>query len=148
MKKKRDYERRAVALFLICVFLICGVLLLRDPRVISYATKEKSIEIMNKQSYSAVNNIWTIRFVTEGKGDLEIGEIKDAFYDLSRPEIKCGEEIFNYELEGSKITVKDYECEQIGSATTEIRREGIQTLKMTFGNKAYASNIAITKEKI
>jgi len=148
MKKEKRHEKIAVILFLTVVIMISGIALLRDPRVVSYATKEKSISIINEQSYAAVNNEWAIRFKTEGRGDLEISEIKDAFYDIGPLQIRCGDRVMDYQSEGGKITAADYTCDQIGVITTKIREEGIQTLKITFGNKDYASNIATTKENL
>ena len=147
-KKEGKHEHKAAALFVVGVLIICSIALLKDPRVIGYATKEQSIEALNKHSYSAVYETWTLMFKTEGSGDLEIDEVSDAFYSLGMPEIRCGNDIVNYEQKNGKFIVKDYECNQVGSLTMEVRMEGIQTIKLLFGNREYASNTAIRKEKI
>jgi hypothetical protein len=148
-EKQKSHEHKIVVLFLIGVFVICGMVLLKDARVIGYATlSEQKIEIMNKQSYAAVNDPWTIRFKTQGEGDLQISDIKEAFYDITPLQIRCGDQLFNYEEQGDMLVVKDYKCDLVSTITTEIRQEGLQTLKLKFGNKVYAENTAITKEKI
>ncbi len=151
MKKKRDHarhERIAAALFFLGVIIVCGMVFLKDPKITGYATKEQRIEVMNKQSYAAVNDLWTVRFKTEGGGELQIVEIGDAFYYITKPEIRCGSEVMDYEIKGGTITLSNYNCEQVGSISMGVRNEGIQTLRINFGNKDYASNTAVRKENI
>lgn len=147
-KKEEKHDHKAAALFIVAVLIVCGMIFLREPRVVSYATARNSIEVMNKQSYTNVGGTWTIRFLTQGQGELEISEVKDSFYYLSPLQIRCGNGNVNYELKGGSIIIKDYKCDTVGSITTQIQEEGIQTLRISFGNRAYVMNIAAKKENI
>ncbi len=146
--KERGHEHKAFALFLVFVFIACVAVLLKNPKIVGYATKEQSIEVLNKQSYTAVNEQWIVRFQTEGEGDLEIIEIQDSFYLVGMPYIRCGDQIVPYEYKTGKFIAKDYKCDLVSTITMEVREEGIETIKLKFGNKDYASNTAIRKEKI
>ncbi|MFH1332034.1 MAG: hypothetical protein ABIH63_01995 [archaeon] len=148
MKKKRDHERIAVALFLVGVIMICGIVFLKNPRIVGYATMEQSIQVLNKQSYAAVYDTWTVRFKTEGEGDLQISEVGDTFYYVGNIKVSCGSEPLDYEVKGGTAVVSNYNCNQVGSISMEVRNEGIQRLKFKFGNKDYASNTAVRKENI
>lgn len=140
-------ERKAAVLFIIAVFLVAGLVLLRDPRVEGYATAENKVKVINEESYVPVNSEWEIRFTAQGSGDLEISEIRESFYDLSGLEVMCDEQKFPYNTEGGKITVKDYSCDGVGKITSRVIGEGKQTLKISLGNKDYATNTA-RKENI
>ncbi len=147
-KKEMHNEKKALLIFFFIVVVICSIVFLRDPRIVSYATKEQSISLLNKQSYAAVGDGWVIKFKTEGRGALEISDIEDSFYDISPFELRCGNNLINYESGSGSLSVADYKCDEVSTLNTQIRSEGIQTLKIKFGNKVYPSNTAISKEKI
>ncbi len=147
-KKEMHNEKKILVLFFVIVVVVCAIVFLRDPRVVSYATKEQSISLLSKQSYAAVGDDWVVRFKTDGRGALEISDIKDSFYDVSPFEVRCGNDVVDYESGSGGISVVDYKCDEVSTLKTQIRSEGIQTLKLKFGNKVYSSNIAIAKEKI
>ncbi|MEM4245034.1 MAG: hypothetical protein QXR60_02415 [Candidatus Nanoarchaeia archaeon] len=146
-KKRTNHERRAVALFIAAILFIVGWAVLKDPKVVGYATARNSIEVINPQSYTNVNDYWQIRFFTKGQGDLRISEVKESFYSLSKPEIRCGDELIDYEYD-STITINDYRCDEVGSITAKVKKEGIQKLRINFCNEVYVTNFATKKENI
>lgn len=148
MKNKKNHEKTAVILFIAAVMTIVGWAALKEPQVVSYATLRNSIDVINEQSYTSVGEEWIIRFSTVGEGELEINEVRDSFYYLSEPEISCEGKGFDYELKGIRIIVKDYKCDGIGLISMKIKREGIQKLRINFGDELYVTNIGTKKENI
>lgn len=143
MPKKKSFEKEIVALFIVSIFVIVGIVFLKDPRVVSYAVVDQNLELLNKQSYSSPNSFWDVRFKAQGQGDLEVVNLGDSFYDVSPFEVKCGSKVFDYKTYDNKIVVEGYECEEVGSISTKILNQGSQTLKIKFGNSVSAYNIAI-----
>lgn len=143
MHKKKSFEKDITILFIAAVFVVVGIVFLKDPKVVSYAVVDQNLEILNKQSYTSMPDSWVVRFKSQGQGDLEVINIGDSFYEVSPFEVKCGSKVFDYKTYDNKIVVKNYECEEVGSISAKILNQGSQTLKIKFGNSVSAYNTAI-----
>src|SRR3989344_437885 len=107
--------------------------------------------ILNVQSYPQVGGNWLVYFNTTGTADLAIEAIdgttwsnSDDNEDLRFLELKCGNNLVDYQWVDSKVFVSNYNCD--GSTGVEISKvisSGSHHLKFTFGNLvAFANNEA------
>ena len=121
---------------------------------LSNQTYELEIIIINVKSLPQVGKNWTVMFNTTGKANLTITAFNgtnwsnsNEDYDLKFLEVKCGEQVLNYEWvagEGNaSVFISDYECNETGFEISKVLTTGVHTLEFDFGGtKAYAYNTA------
>jgi len=118
---------------------------------LSNQTYELEITIINVKSHPMVGKNWTVEFNTTGKANLTITAFNgtnwsntEEIYDLKFLEIKCGQEILEYNWtdngpENSSVFIPDYECNKTAYETSKVLTTGIHTIEFDFGGiKAYA----------
>jgi hypothetical protein len=95
-----------------------------------------NITIINPQSYPTVGGNWTVTFNTTGAADLWITAVNGTEFnkDLEFIEVRCGNEIMNYEFINNSILIRDYECSETGTETADTFKKesasgGIKYLK-------------------
>lgn len=111
---------------------------------------ELEIIILNIQSYPAVGGNWEVRFTTKSIANLTIRAINDTTWsnenennDLKFLEIKCGENLINYEWINNAVFIKDYECNETAYEINKVLTPGRHELEFDFGGiKKYAHNLA------
>ncbi len=118
---------------------------------LSNQTYELEIIILNIQSYPTIGGNWTVKFNTSGQADLTITAINGTTWsnnnednDLKFLEIKCGNEILDYEWVNNSVFIQNYSCEnQTGFETSKVLTTGKHHLEFDFGGiKAWAHNQA------
>jgi len=117
---------------------------------LSEQTFEVSIVILNVQSYPTVGGNWTVRFETVGMEDLTIKAVNgtswsniDEENDLKFLEIKCGEQVLEYEWVNDSVFIENYSCNETGYEISKVLTAGKHTLEFRFGDDIkYAYNRA------
>jgi hypothetical protein len=110
------------------------------------APENTSISILNPQSYPTVGGNWTVFFNTTGKADLWITAVNGTEFnkDLTFFEVRCGDEILNYEWINNSILIRDYECSETGTETSKVLSAGKHHLEFRFGGDVeYAHNAVV-----
>ncbi|MBN2367386.1 hypothetical protein JXC34_00075, partial [Candidatus Woesearchaeota archaeon] len=118
---------------------------------LSEQTFEISLLILNVQSYPVVGGDWIVKFKTTGTADLRITAVDGTSwsndsgrYDLRFLELRCGDELLEYQWVGNSVFVEDYECEDTGYEVSRVLTGGKHHLKFEFGTEtAYAHNDAV-----
>jgi len=113
---------------------------------------EIDITVINVQSYPTVGGNWVVMFNTTGRANLTITAINGTTWsnenelnDLKFLEIKCGDEIMQYEWINNSVFISDYECNQTSYETSKVLTEGKHHLEFMFGSDVdYAHNQANT----
>ena len=111
---------------------------------------EISLLILNIQSYPEIGGNWTVEFTTTGTANLTISAFNGTFwsninenYDLKFLEVKCGNEIKNYEWIDNSVFIQNYQCNETARETSKVLTRGKHSLQFTFGNiTKYAYNLA------
>ncbi|MBD3253418.1 hypothetical protein GF386_06805, partial [Candidatus Pacearchaeota archaeon] len=113
---------------------------------LSNQTFEISIEILNIQSYPMVGGNWSVLFNATGRANLTIKAVdgtswssENENFDLKFLEIKCGQDILDYEWRNG-IFIQDYECNETGFEVSKVLTSGKHVLEFCFGDyceKAY-----------
>ncbi|MBD3164951.1 hypothetical protein GF323_07165 [Candidatus Woesearchaeota archaeon] len=116
---------------------------------LSNQTYEVEITVLNVQSYPTVGGKWEVRFVTTGRSNLSIEASNGTTYGSSLPadlephELRCADDVLEYNWSGSLVRYDDYECNSTGYWTVTVLTEGRHIQKFVFGNAtAYANNMA------
>jgi hypothetical protein len=112
---------------------------------------EISINVLNVQSYPIVGGEWTVMFETIGMADLAIRAVDGTTWsnanednDLKLLEIRCGDDVLDYEWIDDTAIIKDYECDETGFETSKVITPGAHYLEFDFGGlKASARNYAL-----
>jgi len=118
---------------------------------LSEAVYEISISVLNIQSYPTVGGNWKVEFETTGTADLTIKPIDDTAWsnenednDLKFLEIRCGENILDYEWTDDSVFIENYFCNETGSELSKVLTPREHDLEFDFGGeKAYAHNYAM-----
>lgn len=111
----------------------------------------EKIEVLNVKSYPVVGDNWVVKFVTYGNDDLIISPAEGTTWetqegDLEFLDIRCGETVQNYEVQGDSIIIRNYECNETSYERSRVLTHGPHTLSFTFGDKTvYARNKASDK---
>jgi len=117
MTQKPTHNKTVIVtgLFLLFIALACALPIASE----SPPGGDANITIINPQSYPAVGGNWTVLFNTTGTADLWITAVNGTEFnkDLEFLEIRCGDEILNYELINNSILIRDYECSEISYET-------------------------------
>ena len=119
---------------------------------LSNETYELELNILNIQSYPTVGGDWEVRFTTAGTANLTISAANDTAYgssvpdDLTPLELRCGESILSYGLQGNSISYADWNCDnEIGFWIVTVLTPGVHTQEFNFGGLiGYAYNFAST----
>ncbi|MCK4521537.1 MAG: hypothetical protein KAU20_03105, partial [Nanoarchaeota archaeon] len=128
----------------------------------AYAGAE--IKIINVHSYPSLYGNWTVMFNTTGTADLTITAARDVnyseeytrwsdysesgLYDLKFLEIRCGDEVKQYEWQGSNcyenecsVFIEDYSCNETAYEISKVLTAKRHVLKFSFGGQeVYAYN--------
>ena len=65
-------------------------------------------------------------------------------YDLQFLEVRCGEEVLDYEWINNSVFIENYECDETGYEISKVITPGKHTLEFTFGDDTdYANNLAL-----
>jgi hypothetical protein len=112
-------------------------------------TGERSIEIVNRQSYPRVGGNWTVEFVVTGKSDLVVMPAGGTSWkDVKLIEAGCGNKKVPYSLSGGAVLIKDYACGGRGYVISRVLTPGNHRLGFRFGGRlAYALNKAACSPK-
>ena len=112
---------------------------------------EIDLLILNVQSYPQVGGNWLVYFNTTGTADLAIEAIDGTTWsnlndneDLRFLELKCGNNLVDYQWVDSKVFVSNYNCDGLTSVeASRVISSGSHHLSFTFGNLiAFANNEA------
>jgi len=116
---------------------------------LSTQTFNVSIDILNVQSYPYVSGNWTVKFNTLGTANLYIRAINETTFGNSLPddlnflELKCGDELINYDWVNESIFIENYNCNETAYETSLVMTEGKHYLEFEFGSVfGYARNDA------
>ncbi|MCK4521515.1 MAG: hypothetical protein KAU20_02995, partial [Nanoarchaeota archaeon] len=128
----------------------------------AYAGAE--INVINVHSYPSLHGNWTVMFNTTGVADLTITATRDVnyseeytrwsdysesgLYDLKFLEIRCGDEVKQYEWQGSNcyenecsVFIEDYSCNDTAYEVSKVLTAKKHVLKFSFGKQeVYAYN--------
>ncbi len=132
---------------------------------LSNATYEVSITVLNVHSNPNLYGNWTVMFDTIGIANLTITATRDIsyleeytrwddeseepdLYDMKFLEIRCGDEILDYEWRGTdcsenecSVFIEDYSCNETGYEISEVLTPKKHVLRFNFnGQEAYAYN--------
>ena len=115
-------------------------------------TVEISLNILTVQSYPTVGGNWTVLFNTTGTANLTIkasngttwsNNLNNTATDLTFLELKCGNNIQNYQWIDSSVFIENYSCNETGTEISKVLTKGKHTLEFTFGDiTKYAYNLA------
>jgi len=119
---------------------------------LSNETYELELNILNIQSYPTVGGNWEVRFTTAGTANLTISAINETTYgnelpdDLTPLELRCGENVLNYDWQGNSVFYSDWNCDnETGYWTVKVLTPGEHTQEFNFGGLiGYAYNFAST----
>ena len=111
-----------------------------------------NITILNVHSYPPLYGNWTVKFDTTGKADLTIRAVNKTTwtnihdvgsgYDLKFLELKCGNEILNYEWVNNSVVIQNYSCPELSYETQKELTTGAHYLEFTFGTQTvWAYNV-------
>ncbi len=115
---------------------------------------EISLTILTIQSYPTVGGNWTVLFNTTGTANLTITAYNGTTWslepqvpipstDLLFLEIKCGDNLQNYQWTDNSVFIPDYSCNYTSSEISKVLTTGKHTLQFTFGNIIkYGYNLA------
>jgi len=116
---------------------------------LSNQTYELEITILNVQSYPVVDGEWEIKFTTSGESNLTIRAVEGTTWsdssnneDLRFLEIRCGEDVLDYQWVENEIFIQDYECNEVGYEISKVLTSGVHVLEFEFGGiiaRAYNS---------
>ncbi|GAF81816.1 unnamed protein product, partial [marine sediment metagenome] len=117
---------------------------------LSNQTYEVEITVLNVQSYPTIGGNWTVAFNTIGTADLAITAVNGTIWsninednDLKFLEVRCGNDILEYEWINDSVFIENYECYETGYEISKVLTSGKHTLEFEFGSQtAYASNDA------
>ncbi|MBN2422330.1 DUF2341 domain-containing protein [Candidatus Woesearchaeota archaeon] len=120
---------------------------------LSEQTFEISLLILNVQSYPNVGGNWTVMFETVGRANLTITAIDGTKWsninisedkDLKFLEVKCGNQVLDYEWINNSVHVQDYECDETGYEISKVLTGGNHHLMFEFGSEVeFAHNDAV-----
>jgi hypothetical protein len=137
-----------------------------DVPSLSNQTYELNISVLNVHSEPSLYGNWTVYFNTAGTANLTITATNDPNYtaeytrwnnqsedgyDLKFLEVKCGNEILDYEWQGGNcaqqecsVYIPDYSCSQTATEISKVLTAKKHVLKFSFGGQTeYAYNDVI-----
>ncbi len=108
----------------------------------------EGITVINVQSHPTVGGEWIVRFNTTGQANLSIRGVdgttwsdSDESEDLRFLELRCGEEVLEYEWVNGSVFIEDYACDKAAYEVSKVLTPGKHTLEFSFGDDvAYAHN--------
>ncbi len=99
------------------------------------------INVINVKSYPTVGGEWTVKFTTEGSADLVITPVDGTTWsdlsedgDLKFLEIKCGDQVLDYQWRGDSVFISDYSCGVVSFETSKVLTSGSHFLEFRFGD--------------
>ena len=99
------------------------------------------LTVINIQSFPIVGGQWEVRFTTLGQADLEIMVVGGTGWsdnnenkDLKLLQIRCGNELLQYDWVAGVVIVPNYTCAETGYETSKVLTSGFHHLRFTFGN--------------
>jgi hypothetical protein len=108
-----------------------------------------NLTILNIQSYPLVGGNWTVKFIVNGSANLSITAINGTSYgnelpdDLKPLELRCGNEVVNFNWTGNIVAVNNFSCNTTAYWTVHVMTEGHHYQEFNFGGiKKVARNLA------
>jgi len=144
-KPKQNKALSGTGLIVLFIALACALPIASE----SPPGGDANITIINPQSYPAVGGSWTVMFNTTGTADLWITAVNGTEFnkDLMFLEVRCGDEILNYELINNSIFIGNYECSETGTGTGKVLTSGKHHLEFKFGLQTHNHNIYYVLKK-